>query len=115
LGNINKEIKVLTAQSGAQAIEIFQKDRLKTCCVTRIPLVLMKIAMPVIDGLEATSRILAICQVTGSETTVVGVAAFVPDDMSDRCDEAGMAEVVEWPNESKIEEVITKYFRDPND
>ena len=56
----NHGLTCLKASDGAEAVEIFRKDRAKRCCETRIQLVFMDIIMPVMDGLEATIRIMEI-------------------------------------------------------
>ena len=46
----NHGLTCLKASDGAQAVEIFRKDRAKRCCQVRIQIVLMDIIMPIMDG-----------------------------------------------------------------
>ena len=46
--------------NGAEAVEIFGKDRRNKCCNLRIRLVFMDLMMPVLDGFDATKQIIDI-------------------------------------------------------
>ena len=56
----NHGLTCLEASDGAQAVEIFRKDRSKSCCQIRIQIVLMDIIMPIMDGFQATIGIMEI-------------------------------------------------------
>ena len=47
----NHGLTCIKSSDGAEAVEIFRKDRVKRCCETRIQIVFMDIIMPVMDGL----------------------------------------------------------------
>lgn len=53
-------LECIKALDGAAAIELFRRDRSKSCCDIRIKLVFMDLAMPDIDGFEAILRIMDI-------------------------------------------------------
>ena len=48
-----------TANGGQEAIDMFIADRNKTCCRVKYQIVLMDLNMPVVDGFQATQRILS--------------------------------------------------------
>lgn len=50
----NHNIVSAKASDGAEAVELIRADRSKKCCDTRIQLVLMNLAMPVLDGFAAS-------------------------------------------------------------
>lgn len=74
------------AQNGADAVEIYQKEPVK--------LVLMDIAMPVLDGLEATARIREIEKSTKNRATIVAVTG---QSSKAECIEAGMDDFIQKP------------------
>ena len=56
------QIKVLKAANGHEAVELFKRDRYKTCCKNYLGLVLMDLNMPVMDGYKATAAILKLAR-----------------------------------------------------
>jgi CheY-like chemotaxis protein len=52
------DIKVDKAMSGQEAVDLFTKNLNKTCCDTKYSIVFMDLNMPIMDGYEATTRIL---------------------------------------------------------
>jgi two-component system sensor histidine kinase/response regulator len=46
------------AMNGQEAVEMFKKNHMKTCCDVRYKIVFMDINMPIMDGYQATSHIL---------------------------------------------------------
>ena len=54
------DVKVDKAMNGKEAIIMFSKNFHKKCCDTRYKLVLMDLNMPIMDGYEAATQILAL-------------------------------------------------------
>ena len=50
-------IKVLKAQNGLEAVKLYKQDLNKTCCNTKINLVMMDLNMPLMNGFEAAKEI----------------------------------------------------------
>jgi len=92
---------VVTADNGVQAIEksaLYSPD-----------LILMDIRMPVMDGYEATRRILSTPQF--AHTPVVAVSAHGDGNWEKRAREAGCVEWVRKPlDPSQIHDIIGKYI-----
>jgi len=59
---IEKKIRVVQATSGDEAVEIFKRDREKTCCNLWIKFVIMDIEMQIMDGVASAKAIFAICK-----------------------------------------------------
>lgn len=87
---------VVFAEDGQQAI-----DRLQQTGIDKIDIVLMDIQMPVIDGYEATRRILLIAP----KVPIIGVTAHALKEERDKCYAAGMVGLVTKPIE--VDELIT--------
>ena len=56
----NHNIQSVKATNGAEAVEIFRRDREKKCCNVHIQLILMDLIMPIMDGFNATISIMDI-------------------------------------------------------
>ncbi len=52
------ELTVDKAFNGKEAVALFDKNMVKTCCETKYKLILMDLNMPIMDGYEATLQIL---------------------------------------------------------
>jgi CheY-like chemotaxis protein len=65
--------EVLTAEHGAQAMELFDEDA--------IDLVLMDVAMPVVDGIEATRRLKARCRDRWVPVILISDPSATADEM----------------------------------
>ena len=80
------DVKIDTAEDGAQAIEAFSRER--------YDVILMDVQMPVMDGLSATRRIRALetagGQTAGGKTPIIAMTANVLPEQIVRCREAGM-------------------------
>ncbi len=46
------------AMNGLEAVEMFNKNYTKTCCNVRYKMIFMDINMPIMDGYEATMKIM---------------------------------------------------------
>ena len=93
---------VLTARDGAQAVAIAIDEK--------PDLILMDLAMPIMDGYEATRRILAEPGLT--ETPVVAVSAHDKAYSADRSIKAGCREFVGKPvAPERLEAIILKYLK----
>ena len=74
---------------GAQAVAAWRK--------LRPDIVLMDVAMPVRNGLQATSDIRAAETVLGNRVPIIGVTAFAVASDQQRCLEAGMDDCLAKP------------------
>lgn len=79
----------LTATNGLEAVTQYTEHR--------PPLVLMDLSMPVMDGFEATRRILADAMETPDAPVVLAVSANVTPEWRESCLEMGMADFIEKP------------------
>lgn len=81
--------EVATAGNGLEAVEAFKKQQ-------SINLILMDLLMPVMDGLEASSQILAYCQEQNLKPpAIVALSASMELDDQTRCQEHG---ITRWLN-----------------
>ncbi len=80
----------VTATNGAEAVEKF--------CRHKPMLILMDLSMPVMDGFEATRRILAKeSDEDGRHPTILAVSANVTPEWRASCFEVGMEDFIEKP------------------
>ena len=94
---------VVMAANGEEAVDLVANEG-----AARFDLVLMDIQMPVLDGLEATRRILAIAP----DLPVVGQSAYAFGEDRDACMAAGMVDHVAKPIDwDKLVEVVRRYVR----
>ena len=87
--------KTLEARNGQMALDLYEKNW------KDIKLVLMDYEMPVMDGYEATRRMLLkhkkLADIMKKEIKVYGLTGYVGKDNQQRCLEAGMKGVLEKP------------------
>ena len=93
--------EVATAGNGLEAVEAFKKQQ-------SINLILMDLLMPVMDGLEASSQILAYCQEQNVKPpAIVALSASMELDDQARCQEHG---ITRWLNKpimpNEFEELV---------
>jgi CheY-like chemotaxis protein len=77
---------VVTVENGLEALNMCKKDS--------FDLVLMDIQMPVMDGIEATRKIIADC---ADHPPVVGLSANAMDHEKEKYIQAGMADYIIKP------------------
>jgi len=95
-------ITLLYANNGIEAVNFFN-DMNFDC-------ILMDIAMPVMDGIEATKEIRSKERWTRKRTPIIAVTASDPESNRDRFFAAGMDDYLAKPvNEKKLKEKIEKY------
>ena len=101
------KINTLEARNGQEAIQIYEENWKRISCI------LMDCEMPVLDGLEATQRILAKhnqrAALLGKRMSIYGLTGHVGREYRERCLEVGMKDVLEKP--IKIE-VLSTLLRD---
>ena len=90
---VHEGAKVVTAKNGLQALEI-----LEHAGVAAFDMVLMDVQMPVMDGMEATRRILLIAP----NLPVIGVTAHALPEERQKCLAAGMVDVITKPINNKL-------------
>ncbi|MCA0756843.1 response regulator [Paenibacillus sp. N4] len=89
------------AQDGSQALQMAKDNR--------YDLILMDIQMPVMDGLEATRRILGELS-AGEKPIIIAMTANVLSGERERCIEAGMTDFISKPIRMHIlKEMIERY------
>lgn len=81
--------RVTFAENGRQAVEIFEPGA--------FDIVLMDVRMPELDGFEATRRIRAVEEASGTHTPIVAMTAHAMKGDRERCLEAGMDDYVAKP------------------
>ena len=89
---IHEGASVVFAENGQQAIDRFEESG-----VDKFDVVLMDVQMPILDGYEATRRILKFAP----ELPVIGVTAHALKEELDKCLAAGMVGYVTKPLEIK--------------
>lgn len=93
------EVKLIHAENGKQAIEMYQKNE--------VDLILMDIKMPVLDGLEATKRIKNI----DSEIPIIAQTAFAMENDEKLSLEAGCNAYISKPiRKHKLFELLNEYL-----
>ena len=94
---------VVMAANGEEAVDLVANEG-----AARFDLVLMDIQMPVLNGLEATGRILAIAP----DLPVVGQSAYAFGEDRDACLAAGMVDHVAKPIDwDEVVEVVRRHVR----
>ncbi|WP_230972487.1 response regulator [Archaeoglobus neptunius] len=89
---------VITATNGEEAVRLYR--------IFKPELVLMDIAMPVMDGVEATKEILKF----DPEAKIIGISAYIRRRGQELLD-AGAKEVIEKPfTRKKLIETVEKYL-----
>lgn len=101
LSNIDKNIKVIEANNGKEALEKFQNNKLD--------LILMDIHMPIMDGLEASNLIRKYEKniKNSKEVPIIALTAGVSNDEKDSCFKSGMNAFLSKPiNKSQLIETL---------
>ncbi len=92
--------EVFSAENGRNALDIFKKEK--------IDLIFMDLQMPVMDGLEATSRIRAV----NGDIPVIAMTAFANREDYEQCMKCGMNDYISKPiNTNKLEELIRRCMK----
>lgn len=81
--------RTITATNGVEAVDAF-RDR-------NPQLILMDLSMPVMDGFEATRRILSDTLGTKRQPVILAVSANVTPEWKASCKEIGMDDFIEKP------------------
>ena len=97
---------VTVANNGRIAVETFE-ERGQRGARSFFDLILMDVAMPEMDGLEATKAIREKEKATGLHTPIIAMTAFTTKEYHDKCAAAGMDAYVSKP--VRIDE-LTKAF-----
>ena len=88
-------VNTLEARNGLEAVELYEANWKIISCI------LMDCEMPVLNGLEATRRILTKhsqrAALTGKKMRIYGLTGHVGGEFRQKCLEAGMEEVLEKP------------------
>ncbi len=79
-------VNILTADNGKRALDLFKNHP--------VDLVIMDIEMPVMDGLEAASRIKEVCIFQKRNVPIIAVTAYVLENEIQKCFVAGMDDYV---------------------
>jgi CheY-like chemotaxis protein len=77
------------ASNGAEAVELYQQ--------LKPELILMDVAMPLMNGLEATTKIRELEEETGRHTPIIGVTAHAIKGDMEKCLDGGMDDYVAKP------------------
>ena len=87
--------KTLEARNGEMALELYERSW------REVKLILMDCEMPVMDGFEATQRILLkykkLADLMRREIRIYGLTGYVGKEYREKCLEAGMKDVLEKP------------------
>ena len=87
--------KTLEARNGQMALDLYER------AWKDVKLILMDCEMPVMDGFEATQRILLkykkLAELTRREIRIYGLTGYVGKEYREKCLEAGMKDVLEKP------------------
>ena len=109
--NFCKKLGIQTARAfdGQEALEKIKDSTVNG--VSSFKLILMDVNMPVMDGYQATTAIKALEKSKEiEEATVVGITAYIAQEMIDKCYESGMDEVLHKPvSKEMIVDVLTRY------
>ena len=103
-------IKYLTASNGEEAFQLVQKDVIS--CVNEISLILMDCNMPILDGFQASRKIIQFIKENGlDEIPIIAVTANVELSDQKKCFEAGMKKFLAKPVRRKdLGGVLQNFF-----
>ena len=103
-----KDFKIYKAMNGLEAIEKFKERSYK--------IILMDIAMPLMDGIDATKNIRKIEKENNLiETPIVAITAHALSGVREECIEAGMNDYMTKPMDRfLLESLIKKYKKNKN-
>ena len=98
---LKTSVKIIRANNGKEAIELFEENRLK------IDLILMDIRMPEINGLDASRKILDI----DPDTIIIAQTAYAMPEDKEQYFNVGIKSVVAKPiDPSELYYMCNKYF-----
>jgi two-component system, sensor histidine kinase and response regulator len=98
-------LRVETADDGEMAVELAGRNDYAA--------ILMDVKMPIMDGIEATRRILALAR--GSSVPIVAMTAFAFPDDRQRCLDAGIDDYIARPiDPATLATVLLKWMRPPD-
>jgi len=104
LKKIMPQATIWEVGDGAEAIEIFQKEK--------IDLILMDVQMPVLDGLEASKIIRQANHRHPGHPPIIALTAGVTSYDRQRCTEAGMTDFISKPViQKELEAALEKHLR----
>lgn len=100
-------VNILTADNGEMALNLFRKNS--------VDLVIMDIEMPVMDGLEAASKIKEECISQKRNVPIIAVTAYVLENEIQKCFVAGMDDYVCKPiGLDMLYDKLVKYLSVPH-
>eukprot|EP00347_Sterkiella_histriomuscorum_P018274 403346138 len=112
-------LQVDKAFNGQEAVNMFNKNLQKTCCAMRYKLIFMDLNMPIMDGYDSTTQILAQFKriypnskyPNGDQLNVVAITAFVNDENINQCYQVGMKDVLHKPvNTEALGKALDTFF-----
>lgn len=99
-------MNVIVAQNGAEAVELFRQSEPFSFCA-----VLMDIAMPVMDGFEASKEIRKLERPDSSTTPIIAVTASVEPSEKQKTYDCGMNDFLTKPfAPESLCKIIGKYL-----
>ena len=98
---------VHVADNGLKAVRALEQEA--------FDLVLMDVAMPEMDGLEATQVIREREQGSGAHIPIIAMTAFATKEYRDKCAAAGMDDYVTKPvNPKELQRAIEQFLKEPD-
>jgi len=98
---------VQVADNGLKAVQALEQEA--------FDLVLMDVAMPEMDGLEATQVIREREQESGAHIPIIAMTAFATKEYRDKCAAAGMDDYVTKPvNPKELQRAIEQFIKEPD-